>query len=54
MIKPLVLNPGLSVGRNHSTLASKQIRNDAGFKLDMNGFCSLGSKARKIPVDFKE
>lgn len=31
MIKSLVLNPGLSEGRYHSTLASKQIKNDAGF-----------------------
>lgn len=54
MIKSLVLNPGLSVGRNHSTLASKQIKNDAGFKWDMNGLCSLASKARENHVDFEE
>lgn len=54
MIKPLVLNPGLLVGRSHSPLASKQIKNDAGSKWDMNGFCSLGSKARKNSADFKE
>ena len=44
--------PWLSVERSYLFFASKQVKNDAGFKRNMHRLRCLSSKARH--VDFKE